>query len=91
VNLGGKEREMAKRLEGETYIEMYRRKLGPIGQYSTMEVKQLGRKFHRLQTDFGATLVFLRDKPDDFAGNEMLRLIEPHYNAALKEIRRDSR
>jgi hypothetical protein len=89
VNLGPKEEwEMAKRHENETYFEWYTRKLGSIDRYAKMTPKQLGRELAVLQSDLGATLVYLRRDPESITGNELLRLIEPHYEAVLKEWRR---
>jgi len=48
---------------------------------------QLGRKVAALQRDLGATLLYLRHDPDSLAGNMMVNLVEPHYEAALKESR----
>ena len=79
---------MAKRYENETYIEWYARNLGSIHSYPEMTPEQLGRKASGLQRELGATLVYLRHDPDSLAGNEMLKMIEPHYEAALKESRR---
>lgn len=76
---------MAKRYENETYIEWYTRKLGSIHGYAEMTPKQLGEKVSVLQRDLGATLVLLRREPDLLTGKEMLGLIEPHYEAAIKE------
>jgi hypothetical protein len=78
---------MANRYENETYIEWYTRKLGSIHRYSEMTPKQLGRKVSELQRDLGATMVYLRHDPNSEAGNMMLNLIEPHYDAAIKESR----
>ena len=78
---------MAKRYENETYIEWYERKLGTVDRYSKMSLEQLGRKMAALQRDLGATLVYLRRDPASEAGNIMLNLIEPHYQAAVKELR----
>ena len=52
-----------------------------------MTPKQPGRKRTALQWDLGANLVYLRSDPDSIAGNMMLNLIEPHYEAVVKEIR----
>lgn len=73
--------------ENETYIEWYTRKLGSIHQYPEMTPGQLGKKLTVLQRDLGATLVYLRHDPDSTAGKMMLDLIEPHYDAVLRECR----
>jgi hypothetical protein len=88
VNLGQREEgAMANRYENETYIEWYTRKLGTVHQYSEMTPKQLGKKMTVLQRDLGATLVYLRHDSGSTAGKMMLDLIEPHYDAVVKEIR----
>ena len=78
---------MAKRYENETYIEWYARNLGSIHSYPEMTPEQLGQKVSGLQRELGATLVYLRHDQASLAGREMLNLIEPHYEAALKECR----
>jgi len=78
---------MAKQYENETYIEWFERKLGNVDRYPKMTVEQLGRKVRKLHRDLAATVLYLRRDPDSEAGNLMLNKIEPHYEAALKELR----
>ena len=78
---------MAERYENETYIEWYARELGSVHRYSKMTQTQLGRKVSVLQRDLGATLVYLRRDPESIAANMMLNLVEPHYDAVVREIR----
>ena len=52
-----------------------------------MTPKQSGRELTTLQRDLGATLVYFRHDPESEAGNLMLNLIEPHYEAVLRECR----
>jgi len=75
-------------MENETYIEWYTRKLGSVHQYQEMTPGQLGKSFATLQRDLGATLVYLRRDPDSISVNMMRDLVEPHYDAVVKEIRR---
>jgi hypothetical protein len=79
---------MAKRYENETWIEWYRRELGTIDRYREMTLTQLSQKVSQLQRELGSALVHLRRDPNSLTGKEMLDLVEPHYLAALKELRR---
>ena len=74
--------------DGETYTEAYARNLGPITRYRKMPKKQLITRWHFLLRELGAALVILHREPDSITGQEMLAVVEPHHDAAVKECRK---
>lgn len=78
---------MAKPYENETYIEWYTRKFGSIHAYPELTQEELGRRRTRLQCDLGAILIYLRHDPASVLANEMLALLETHYEAARAAAR----